>query len=398
MKIHWRTCFRVGISVLLLYLCIHYVDNLQDLLYKVINAIAPVIIGCAIAYVVNILMAFYEKHFFPAVTKKIVKRIKRLLCLIAAYISFVAIVALIVSLVLPELISCIELVLSLIPKALDLLMNQLKDDSFVPKWVLDEFNGFDWQQKLSDLIAPERFEEAMKGIWGMVSGVFSGVVSTVLSVIFSVYLLLSKDSLKANFNKLMDSYLKVEWCRKIRYVATELDNSFHGFIVGQSAEAVILGILCTLGMLALRLPYATMIGALVAFSALIPVVGAFIGASVGAFMIAMTSIADASVINLSSFVDALVFIVFIIILQQIEGNFIYPKVVGSSVGLPAIWVLAAVTIGGGVMGILGMLIGVPVAATIYKIVRNDVSKKISSDMDDSEDNLPPTDKSLPAEG
>ncbi len=135
----------------------------------------------------------------------------------------------------------------------------------------------------------------------------------------------------------------------------------HRFIVGQCAEAVILGVLCTLGMAILGIPYAAMTGAVIALTALIPVAGAYIGAAIGVLMIITVSP-----------IKAILFVVFIIVLQQIEGNFIYPKVVGSSLGLPAIWVLAAVIIGGGVMGIGGMLIGVPIAATLYRLLREDV--------------------------
>ena len=141
-----------------------------------------------------------------------------------------------------------------------------------------------------------------------------------------------------------------------------VNDCFHGYIVGQCIEAVILGTLCAIGMAILRLPYATMIGALVAFTALIPVAGAYIGAAVGAFMILT--------------VDpwkAVIFLIFLVILQQFEGNVIYPRVVGSSLGLPGIWVLAAVTVGGGIMGITGMLLGVPMAAALYRILREDVN-------------------------
>ena len=370
MKIQWKTCLRVGISVLLVYLCIHYFENVQNILMNAVGAAAPILIGCVIAYVVNIVMKFYERHFFPSVNKKIALKAKRVVCMIAAYLSLIAIIALIVSLVLPEFISCIMLVVDLctesLPKAFTFVVEHLNDDSIIPKKFLVELSQIDWQQKVGEIIemATSYFGSVMNMIFTVVTKVFSGVVSAVLSIIFSVYLLLSKERLKRQFNKLIDSYLKSSLCNKIRYVAEVLDDSFHSFIVGQSAEAVILGVLCTLGMLALRLPYATMIGALVGFTALIPVVGAFFGAAVGAFMIAMTSP-----------LDALVFLVFIIVLQQLEGNLIYPKVVGSTMGLPAIWVLAAVTIGGGVLGVFGMLIGVPVAATIYKIVSDDVSKK-----------------------
>ena len=366
MKLCWKTCFRVGISVLLVYLCIHYIENVQEFLLKAVSAAAPIFIGCAIAYVVNILMVYYERHFFPAVKKKNTLKLKRIICIIAAYVSFGAIVALVVSLVLPEFLSCIELVITQMPKAYEIVVGFLDDHGAVSQKVIDELSKLSWLRE------PGKFIEMATGYFGNVMNIFlnvvttffSGVVSAVLSVIFSVYLLLSKDSLKKNFNRLMDAYLRSSICEKIRYVASILDESFHNFFVGQTAEAVILGVLCTLGMLVLRLPYATMIGALVAFTALIPVVGAFFGAAVGAFMIAMVSP-----------FDALVFLIFIIVLQQLEGNFIYPKVVGSSIGLPAIWVLAAVTIGGGVLGVLGMLLGVPLAATVYKIVKQDVLKK-----------------------
>ena len=142
-----------------------------------------------------------------------------------------------------------------------------------------------------------------------------------------------------------------------------LDDCFHRYIVGQCTEAVILGALGSAGMVILRLPYALMVGALVAFTALIPVAGAYIGAAVGAIMILTVDP-----------VKALIFLVFLVILQQLEGNLIYPKVVGSSMGLPGIWVLAAVTVGGGLAGILGMLLGVPLAAVVYRIIRDDVRK------------------------
>jgi len=162
----------------------------------------------------------------------------------------------------------------------------------------------------------------------------------------------------------MDAYCSKNLKEKITYVTETLDNSFHNFIVGQCIEAVILGALCTIGMMILRLPYATMIGCLVGFTALIPVVGAFIGATVGAFMIFTISP-----------IQALIFIIFLLILQQLEGNIIYPRVVGASVGLPGLWVLVAVTIGGGILGIGGMLLAVPIFAAIYKLLENDIEKK-----------------------
>ena len=185
-----------------------------------------------------------------------------------------------------------------------------------------------------------------------------------LALIFSIYLLLERETLGGQFGKLLRRFLPTKWQGRVSYVLHTLDDCFHRYIVGQCLEAFIIGVLCALGMMLLRLPYATMIGALVGFTALIPVAGAYIGAAVGAFMI----------LTVDPF-QALIFLVFLVILQQLEGNLIYPKVVGSSLGLPGIWVLAAVVIGGGVLGVLGMLLGVPVAAAAYTLIKNDVAKK-----------------------
>ena len=162
----------------------------------------------------------------------------------------------------------------------------------------------------------------------------------------------------------MNTYLGKKFPGKITNVIDVIHNSFRNYIVGQCMEAVILGVLCILGMSILKLPYASMIGTLVGFTALIPVAGAYIGAVVGAFMIFTVSP-----------IQAVIFVVFLVILQQLEGNLIYPKVVGSSIGLPGIWVLAAVTIGGGIMGVGGMLLGVPLTAAAYQLIKNDVKKR-----------------------
>ena len=203
----------------------------------------------------------------------------------------------------------------------------------------------------------------MDVVFKTVSSVASGVVTALLGLVFSLYLLMTKDRIRGQFHRTMLHYLPEKITSRIEHVAKVLDDCFHRYIVGQCTEAVILGLLCTLGMSLLRLPYATMISALIAFTALIPIAGAYIGAGIGAFLILVVSP-----------VQALTFLIFIVVLQQLEGNLIYPKVVGDSIGLPGIWVLAAVTIGGGVMGVMGMLLGVPLAAAIYRLIREDMNK------------------------
>ncbi len=366
MKIQWKTCFRVGFSLFVLYLCIHYLEVMQAFLIKAFGAACPLLIGCAIAYVVNIIMVKYEKHYFPMSKKKFAISSRRPVCMLMAILSVIAIIVIVVSLILPEFISCIQLLLDKLPDAIKKLIGFLEGVGVVPEKILNEISSLDWQAKIGDIIdmITSYFGNVVNMVFSVITAFFSGVVVAFLSIIFAVYILLSKEKLHERINRIADSYLKEKLCKKARYVLSVINDCFHNFIVGQITEAVILGVLCTVGMLILQLPYATMIGALVSFTALIPVVGAFLGAVVGAFMISTVSL-----------IKAVIFIVFIIVLQQLEGNLIYPKVVGSSLGLPSLLILATVTIGGGVFGILGMLLGVPLVASAYKILTEDVRQR-----------------------
>ena len=273
--------------------------------------------------------------------------------------------ALLVKMVVPELVSCIQL----LGVKLSEVIGQYGDSRFLPALLPEEtlkaLASMDWEKTIQQ--ATRFLSSGISGAVGtmtsMVASLFSGMVTCLVGFIFSVYLLSGKEKLQSQGLRLMRSYLRPEWNRKILYVLRVLNDSFHHYIVGQCVEAVILGSLCAGGMLILRMPYAVMIGTLVGFTALIPVAGAYIGAGVGAFMILTVSP-----------LKAVLFLVFIVVLQQVEGNVIYPRVVGSSVGLPGIWVLAAVTIGGGLSGVLGMLLGVPIAASLYRMLREDVGR------------------------
>ena len=370
MKLEWKSCFRLGATVFLTFLAIHYWSSLTGLIGVLFSAASALIIGCVIAYVLNILMSFYEKHYFPKNQSKAVEKSKRVVCMLAAMLTLVAVVVLIIGLVLPELAACIRLLIAEIPEAIDSAVAWLEETGLLATVMTEDavasLMSINWQEKMTELISV-----LAAGVGGVaqvavdaVSATVSGVAQFVIGLIFAIYLLIGKETLGGQVNRLMEHYLKPAWNEKIRYVVGIFDNSFHKFIVGQCIEAVVLGVSCIIGMTILRLPYAMMIGTLIGFTALIPVAGAYIGAGVGAFMILTVSP-----------VQALIFLVFVVILQQLEGNLIYPKVVGSSIGLPGVWVLAAVTIGGGIMGIPGMLLGVPTVASVYQLVRNDLNKE-----------------------
>ncbi len=367
MKLEWKTCLKIGVSIFLLYLCITYWSALAALVGTVIGAAKPLIIGAILAYLFNILMSFYEKHYFVKnADKKIVRKSRRPVCATLAIITCFGIVALVLRLVVPQFVACISLLISEIPPAIQRLLTETNIGEWLPKDMISVLANTDWQSYLSKLFTV--FTSGVGNVMNFTVNVVSGTVSTIatvfISVIFSIYLLIGKDTLKRQSVRLADNYLKPTWKEKVFYVLDVCNDCFHRYIVGQCIEAVILGSLCTVGMLILRLPYATMIGALVAVTALIPVAGAYIGAVVGAIMILTVSP-----------LKALIFIIFLVVLQQLEGNLIYPRVVGSSIGIPGLWVLAAVTIGGGLYGILGMLVGVPLTATIYRLIKEDIKRR-----------------------
>lgn len=354
-------------ALVIVFLVIRYWEKLEGLISVGVSAAMPLIIGCAMAYVINILMGFYERWYDKLFKVEIALKIKRVVCLILAFLSLFGIVALIINLVLPELINCIASFIRLIPGALQTVVDIVGEDQ-----ILEMFpelqNGFDINNISTQV------EQLMKTVIGGVGGAVgsimtavtsaaSVVVNIVIGLIFSLYVLLDKEGLGRRCKTLISTYLS-KASDKIFYVIEVLDDSFHSFIVGQCIEAVVLGTLCIIGMLIFQFPYAVMIGVFIGFTALIPIAGAYIGAAVGAIMILTVSP-----------LQALQFLIFIVVLQQLEGNLIYPRVVGQSIGLPGIWVLTAITIGGGVLGVGGMLIAVPLFAAAYRLIREDVEKR-----------------------
>ena len=369
--LQWKTCLRAGVTVALVYLAIHYWGPVSAALGVLLGAAWPLLLGAGIAYVVNILMRFYETHIFRKCDRPLFLKLRRGGCMVAAYLTILVIVGLIVGLIVPELVRAIQLLINETPALIDRLYGELMKNPEIAQYLPNaEANlgelGADWQQLLTRVLEwlGGGWNGLMNSVVATVSGVFSGAVTLVMGFMFSFYILYGKEKLGRQVRRLMRTYLKPAWCERTFYVLNVLDDSFHRYVVGQCTEAVILGTLCMLGMLIFGFPYATMIGALVGATALIPIAGAYIGAGVGAILILTVSP-----------MEALLFLVFIVVLQQLEGNIVYPRVVGSQLGLPALWVLAAITVGGNVMGIGGMLLAVPLTTAIYRLVRENVRKR-----------------------
>lgn len=365
MKLTWKDCFKVVVSIFALYLAVHYWQTAADLVSTLVGAAFPLLIGCVVAYLVDILMSNYERRWKDNPKKPGLSKLRRPVCMLMAFLTLVAIVVFIFGLIVPQLGECVGIILAELPGFMDNAIALAEDLNLFAPEVMAKLETVDWNAQLGKLVGvvTSGIGDVVGLVVSAVSSVFSFLVTALLSLIFAIYLLSGKEALAAQADRLAKRYLSSRLYGKLTYFLHILDDCFHRYIVGQCTEAVILGALCSVGMAVLRLPYALMIGALVAFTALIPVAGAYIGAGVGAFMILTVDP-----------VKAVIFLVFIIVLQQLEGNLIYPRVVGSSMGLPGIWVLAAVTVGGGLMGIAGMLLGVPLAAAAYRIIKDDVKK------------------------
>ena len=355
-----KTIAAIAMAAFAVYLGIYYWPAIEGVIRVALSSLVPIILGFVLAYPLNILMSFYERHLFPQDGQPLVLRLRPIVSLVAAIASLVGIIAAVVVIVVPQLIDCVRLLVDELPVALTSFGRWLEDTGILTPETIDaigdSLEAFDWKTGVGSAASV-----IMSGVVDVVAGIASGTANFVLAFVFALFVLLSKDRLSRQANLLLERYLPGNALARLRYVLAVADDCFHRFLVGQCTEAAILGILCALGMLVLGLPHPWMIGALTAFMALIPIVGALLSGVIGAFLILMESP-----------IQALVFLVFIIVLQQLEGDLIYPHVVGSSIQLPGIWVLAAVTVGGGAFGILGMFVGVPLAATAYRLLRNDV--------------------------
>lgn len=368
MKLEWRICGKILAVVAGVYLIISYWNPFLEIIELGTKACTPLILGGGVAYVVNILMSCYEKYFEVVCRHAAICRLKRPFCLFLAFLSVALVFVVLCQIIFPQLIACADIILKQFPESIDLAYQWLEKRYQISAYLSEQVvewanNPPPWDGLLETAVMPilAGLGTAMSSVGEILSSLFALLFNGVISLVFAAYLLMRKEMLGADMRKLASRYLSEKARTKLWHVLGTLDETFHHFIVGQCAEAVILGLLCIVGMWIFRLPYAMMVGSLIGFTALIPVAGAYIGAAAGAFMIFTESPQK-----------AVWFLVFIFVLQQLENNLIYPRVVGSSMGLPGIWVLAAVVVGGGVFGIPGILLGVPLVAAAYRLLKESV--------------------------
>lgn len=346
-------------------LIIQGIEGIFDVLY-------PFILGGAIAFVLNVPMRVLEKGIFHnryMADKKALARLARPVSLILTLVLLAGVLILVMFGVIPELgkslLSLVETVQEFVPGAQKFLEELFTDNSQI-RAALDSVNlNID---KILDSVT-SFLQNGMRNILGStvsaIGSIVSGVVDFAVAFVFACYILVQKESLAVQVKKILYAFLpkkKVEWCLE---VCSLTFRSFSSFLTGQCLEALILGIMFFIAMNSFDLPYALLVAVLVSVTALIPIFGAFIACIIGAFLILMVDP-----------LQALGFVVLFLVLQQIEGNLIYPKVVGSSVGLPSIWVLACVTIGGNLMGVVGMVIFIPLASVFYSLFRSTVYRRL----------------------
>lgn len=338
----------------------------------------PLVLGAAMAYILNIIMSRLEKIYFPQSRNKYVNGTRRFVCIFLSIFLIVLIIVMIFRLVIPELVDTITLIGHWIPIGLSKLQAFLAENSDQIPVFKEWITGLQLDWQAADQKAIQYLTHGVGDIVGstisLVGTIGGGITNFVIGFIFSIYILANKEKLQSQARRMAMAYCKPSFIRRAGGILKVVDETFSSFIVGQCTEAVILGVLCILGMKLFQFPYAPMVGTFIGATALIPVVGAYLGGAVGFIMILTVSP-----------LKAVLFLVFLVVLQQLEGNIIYPRVVGSSVGLPGMWVLAAVTIGGGISGVAGMLLGVPLAATVYKLVKEDVRRRVPDESGETEE-------------
>ncbi|MBE6864900.1 MAG: AI-2E family transporter [Ruminococcus flavefaciens] len=327
-------------------------------------ALTPMLIGCIIAYIFNIIMNFFEKHYFPKSKSPKIIASRRPLCLILSFTIVIATITLVLKVVIPEFITAGKLFYDELPDLYE------RGKAFSTK-KLKQYPRLQEQLNNIEIDRNEivnKLTQSAFGLFGSVisfiTSVTSALINTIIGVIFAIYLLLRKDKLANDIKRFQNAYLSEKTIRRMNRFFSTAHETFTNFFIGQFIEAIIIGTLTFIGSSILRLPYPAMTGTIIGVTALIPIFGALIGAALSAFIICTVSPTK-----------ALIFLVFLIILQQVDNNIFYPKVVGTSVGLPEIWVLAAITVGGSLFGIMGMLMGVPLVATFYKLAFYKLEKK-----------------------
>lgn len=370
-KVKIKQVSLIILYVAVLVLLLIHSDVLFAGLKLLISILAPFFIGGAIAFILNIPMNGIEKKILKKWNGKIADKVKRPLSMVLSIIFVIAIVTLVIVAVVPQLKTTITTlgakVTPFVQNVVVWLESLTTDYPELEAQIRELENmEFNWDAIINNVgsFLKNGVGNMVGSTFTVASSIIGGVTNMFIAFVFAIYILSQKEKLQNQVSRILDAYASAKINRGVREVCHRLHVNFSNFICGQCLESVILGALFVIFMTIFRMPYAIMIGTLIAFTSLIPIVGAFIGCGVGAFMILIDNP-----------VQALWFVIMFLIIQQLEGNLIYPRVVGNSVGLPSIWVLMSVSVGGSLFGVMGMLMFIPLMSTLYSLLRDDVNRR-----------------------
>jgi len=354
-----------------LILALIYCDKVLLGAVFVINILKPFLYGGAIAFALNIPMRVLEEKAMARWKGKAAQKLKRPLCMVLTIVLVALVISVVVGTVLPQIALTATEIGKKIPAFTEQVIHDLDRLAKDYPPLAEQVNKLEsieikWDSMFKSVIdfLKNGMGNVLNSTFNVASNIISGAVNGMIAFIFALYILAQKERLSNQGRRILSAYLPERVGNRVLEICSLLYKNFSSFITGQCVEAVILGVMFVVSMSIFRMPYALMVGVLIAFLALIPIVGAFIGCAVGAFLILINNP-----------LQALWFVVLFLVLQQIEGNVIYPRVVGNSVGLPSIWVLMAVSVGGSLFGIAGMLMFIPLMSTCYALFRESVNRR-----------------------
>lgn len=363
--------FKILAAAIFLFWGLHNIEVLWSGVLLFLRVLAPFIMGFSIAFILNIPMKFNEYLLFKKLKIPMHSSLKRPIALLLTVIIFAGILAIVMVSVIPELSTTLKLLRHNLPqyfeKTKDWLEEILASWQFQDAVAWVEALEFDWNRIFNTIT--DMIQASLGGIFNstvsMVSSIFSGVITFILSMVFAVYMLMEKEVLRKQLTKVLYAYATPQHSKTTLEILALTQKTFSSFIAGQVLEALILGILFLITMLIFRFPYALVISMFIGFASIIPVFGAFVGLFIGFFLILLVNPIQAFWFNL-----------LFLVIQQIEGNIIYPKVMSTRIGLPSIWVLLAVTLGGSLLGVWGILLFIPLSSVFYTLLRREVHRKL----------------------
>lgn len=379
-----RTIIGIIIFTVLFIAVVNNFNVARDVFGMAVSLVIPFIVGACIAFIVNVPMSFFEEKVFNFIfdkvgklnkgkfekVGKILKKTSRILSLIVTLVLFGLLLFFVGFLLVPEVKNTAMTIWAKVPgaaqKVIEFMESHGIDNEEITKW-LSSIDINDWKEYLENAL--NLLKVGVKGVFfsavGFVSGTVGVIVDAFVAIVFAIYILFQKEKLAGQGKQILYAFLDETIADKVVYILRLAYRTFRNFLTGQCTESVILGVMFFIAMLIFGMPYALLISVLIGITSLIPIFGAFVGCIVGAVLIVFVNP-----------LQALWFVVLFLVLQQIEGNLIYPHVVGNSVGLPSIWVLVAVSLGGSLFGVVGMLVFIPITSVLYVLLREAVKGKL----------------------